>query len=290
MNQPHQNSESAPTTTLKPTDDQQAFIDRMRQAFETTATNSHRLTELYESGDIQALSTAIEDLAYDIAENDRDYIEANTRMKECRDSRRTQGEKEQMAIIQTIINKYKELIICETGLPDEARFGEIEATKLKVNQLLDSVPPEQIPTAIDALKVLGIIDQTDDATTYVFPADLVPDSVNEKWAIYLASVCKHVRLREEMATNPDVRAATASADNARKYAHNAVTTDVHAILGFAQRYDWEFIDTRNLLGHIRDDTFPSHDSTHGPEADRLIDEHRQGIAISAVLSTQRSGH
>lgn len=206
-----------------------------------------QLQELFQAGETEKLNETIEDLAYELMEQgDPEYLELLA-------SRKTNPNVSIKDRVLEIVENYKKFITSEAGLPDEARFTEIENARSSVAEIIGDTPtdPQQ------ALESLNIIQRDEEGNaTYRFPEELVPESVNEKWKIYLTTVCDHVKASREQAETGDEQ-KTMDADAIRKYAHDSVTRDVHAILGLEGVNGWDFGQTRSLLASIRDAVFPT---------------------------------
>lgn len=266
------------------------FVERMREAFRTTATFSDKLNELYRSGDTAALEEKVDDLAHTLALEDPEYSSVFQKLRAVRDRRGSkEREHDYIEQVSRLREPYKRIIVSEAGLPDEARFGEIESSRQRIGEILDATAPESRETAQDALRILGIASTNDKGEVhYTFPTNLVPTSVINKWETYLASVCKHTELVRDLSGSERYQDEVGRADKARRYAHDTATKDIHAILDFESRYGWDFLDTRKLLGVIRDSTYPDLKLTLDDRARKLIAAHETELAVVGALSDQSS--
>lgn len=188
-----------------------------------------------------------------------------------------------------IVAMYTTFITSEMGLPDEARFTEIELARNKVLSLYTEKLGHAPEDPQNALKILGITQYDDEGqVSYHFPHDIVPESVNEKWDAYLTSVCAHLKAAQDHQSNPDMERVEL-ADKTRKYAHDSVTRDVHAILGLQDIKDWDFQSTRRLLASIREAVFPTGINSPAEKkyaADLMDHSARQLHTISALVHLQ----
>lgn len=269
-----------PLDTLDLSDEMREALERMQGYLMTTANVSERLGELHNQGKKEELEEAIDDLAYDLmAEGDAEYQQLLAQRKQ-----------NPNADISTRVNElaamYKRIIVNEAGLPDEARFTEIEQSRETVQTLLVEKLGHAPTDAEEAKKALGILQYNDSGqATYRFPTEIFPDSVNEKWGVYLTAVCAHVKASKEMQDTKDEEKVKET-DAIRKFAHDAITRDVHAILDFHDVKYWEFADTRALLGTIRDHVFPTMQTPEELQhATELIDHYgNQHLRVAESLS------
>lgn len=271
-------------------DDMQAFIARMEAAFKGLESKKDRLDSLYKNGDMETLEQEIDDIV-DVIASHNPEVQANlARLRELR-SYRSPGASVTDEIEQ-IKNRQKELyanfrvlVINEAGLPDEARFTEIEASRNVIATTLESAFPDGVYSSTDALKTLGIISiDENEKETYKFPSDLVPNSTEELWMTYLAAVCKHVKTVEDLRLGDSDQRSVEQADRTRTYAHNAVTKELHAILNLQPTNTWENANTRKLIASIRDQVFPTKDAALSVESMALLESHLASLDASEQLS------
>jgi len=281
----HENTNTAPLpefkadpSTMSP--DTTEFIERMKKLFEFTKNNCDELRDLYTS-DPEAFQDALDDCADKVADQDPEYQRILSNLK---DARRLGGDDAPLVqSLREIHSHLKQIIISEAGLPDEARFSEIEQAKQSVANLLSEYGSEHPLThPNDALKAIGIITGKDSDERYQFPYDIMPKSVSDKWTTYLAAVCKHVQVQKDV-QGRDSHDAVERADRTRRFAHNSVTDDVHVVLGFGDSYGWKKEQTRELLAKIRDYEFPSYASAVSTEARDLVHTKTNEIDIAAIL-------
>ncbi|AKM80639.1 TPA: hypothetical protein DDX46_00065 [Candidatus Saccharibacteria bacterium] len=260
------------------------FLERMEKASELAATESTRLNDAYKNSSEDEFNEIVEDLAYDLMEDDPEYVSIRGKLKS------GVQDPHLNVRVREIAEHYKKIIIEEAGLPDEARFTEIENAKNSVQQLLAERLNGPLTDPHSAIEALDIFIEEEGVKKYRFPNEIMPQSVNEKWNTYLATVCAHVKSVEELAITGD-QGRVVSADASRKYAHDSVTTDVHAVLGLEGLKDWQFADTRRLLASIRDEVFPtlgSVKSTPSEEAlaDDILSHNQAGLRVAHKLSTK----
>jgi hypothetical protein len=262
----------------------EAFIARMEAAYASMKTEEDTLNELYQQGKHDELNIKIDNLTDDIVSKNPESIENLAKIKELRSYRDQDKE-----AIKILIDRQKELyatyrnwIIIESGLPDDARFSEIEKASDNVKDILKRAYPSGEYSPNDALKTLNILSCDDEGKEiYRFPEELVPETTNALWMTYLAAVCKHVKAERDLATHViDDKFIVGEADKDRTYAHNKITRDLHPILGLEGNQKWDFLSTRGLLAKIRDQVFPTIDSPLSPEGLKLM--HDQSPALDAV--------
>lgn len=249
------------------------------------------LETLYKENNTEKLNDTIDELIDELVVDDPEWTENLRKLKEMQ-SLRNKNESAEQAIVarqKELKSMYRVIIVNEAGLPDEARFTEIEqARNVVAKKLQEQLEP--VTDTAGALVALGIVEKHDDQQKFRFPTELMPASVQEKWETYLASVCHHRRLADHN-TTVEENYRIEEADRTRQYAHNSVTADVNAILDFSKiDPNWSFKETRALLGSICNFTFQTEDAYLSPESQRLLDQHTSGIHASAILSDKFSRH
>jgi hypothetical protein len=267
---------------------QEAFLERMKNIYEKLQTNGSSLRDLYDEGKTDQLDDQINEMATDLLRDDNEFLTNMSSLRGLRSSRMKDASAEKTLVERNkeLLKTYRDLVVMESGLPDEARLNEIETAKKSVADLLSSRGYQGGDPA-EALQLLGIVSENDEGMVYAFPETLVPDSVNEKWCIYLTSVIEHVNSEKALHNGTGSQEGVVEADRVRTYAHNAVTGDVHNILGLQGDKGWEFKDTRQLLAHIRDFVLPDDASLTGEAAAQFCKEYHRGFMVSAALSTKR---
>lgn len=277
---PQQNQH--PSTSQK-----EAFIERMKAISERIKTSGQSLRELYDNGQTEVLDETIDDIATDLRMDDPENAALLSSLRSIRGRNLSRPEDEAaiVARIKDLQKTYRDLLVMESGLPDEALLNEIEKAKTVIKEKLQEAGYSGGDPA-EALHILGIIDEEDGEPVYHFP-DYLPENVKEKWCIYLTSVIEHVTSEDALENGSGSQEAVMDADRTRTYAHNAVTKDVHDILGLEGDNGWGFQDTRKLLANIRDYVLPSDASVHSSEAQLLCQEYHRGFVVSAALSSSR---
>lgn len=270
--------------------DMQAFIARMEAAYAHLKTKTDFLLELYKNGDNEELNAQLDDLTDAIALKNPEVQQNLAKLKQLRNSSNPDNE-----AINSIIENQKakfatirSMIVHEAGLPDEARLDAIEQASQIVATRLNDAYQGASYSSHDALTTLGIIGTNEETSrdTYHFPVELVPDSTIELWETYLAAVCVHVKVAEELAQKKsDDRHTVQEADRTRTYAHNAVTKELHSVLNLQTTDAWGYADTRHLLARIRDYVLPTRESALSPESDQLILNRFTNLEISSELSS-----
>ena len=267
----------------------QAFIKRMESAFKGLESKKDKLASLVD--DPKALEAEIDGIVDTIASRNPEVQENLARLRELRTYRNpgksVTEEMEQIKARQIeLYAHFRVLVINEAGLPDEARFTEIEASRNAIAETLQSAYPDGVYSSTDALKTLGIIRvDENEKEIYTFPTDLVPESTDELWKTYLASVCKHVKTVDELQAGQTDKQSVEQADRTRTYAHNAVTKELHTILNLQPTNKWEQINTRQLIAHMRDQLLPTKDAALSDESMALLQSHIASLDASEQLSS-----
>ncbi len=258
------------------------FIENMKKIFAFTRTMSDSLRETYAT-DPEAFKEALDDTAEEAASKSQSFQAILTELRQAR----CIGADEAPFVnkLKEMLENIKKIIISEAGLPDEALFSKIEQAKLDVAaSLLKANQGNPVTQPIQALEMLGVMTKDDEGNyDYRFPYDYMPDSVVEKWKIYLAAACEHMQLKDA-AVKTGETGLVAQADKTRKYAHDSVTRDVHVILGLDGLGGWGNADTRKLLGACRDYELPTHNSAVDQAAQELVDRFISGINVACTLS------
>lgn len=270
------------TNTVAEQDDELSLLaKRMAEIYNFVKTKGEQLYDLYAT-DAEAFQDALDELTDQVVQEYPPYQEMILDLKKAR-----QNNHNDALIVKQINNlrsKFQEIIISAAGLPNEARFSQIESAKMAVaDKIKSGLGDEPLVNPYDALAILGIQKINDDKITYSFPYDLMPESVVDKWKTYLATVCKHVQLARDVAQTGDQKSVE-EADRARKFAHSSVTNDVHAILGIDGIDGWSRLKTRELLGRIRDDELSNLDDGSGPQAQQLVQEKSKEINVVTALA------
>jgi hypothetical protein len=270
-------------------DIEQAFIEHYRTLFEGMKTEQDELIELYQSGQYEALNEKIDEKAIEATEKSDEYQRNLAEIKNLVSYRGYDkaAVKELVARQNELVAIHRNWIIIETGLPDDARFSQIEKAKNAITERLSAEHPNGY-TPLEALQTLNIVSiDENNKRTYRFPEELVPESTNESWKTYLAAVCKHVKTQRDLSNHViDDKSAVEQADTTRTHAHNAITKDMHAILGLEGNEKWDFLKTRELLAHIRDEIFPTIDSPLSNEGLALIDHQSAALDVIDCLCTR----
>lgn len=280
----HKNSPLSPIDDETYDEDILDFIHRWEVNYEQFKTEKDTLTELYQHGKYDELNEEIDNLADEMATKSTEFTDNITLLRELQGYRNpdTAAIKELVGRQKELYANYRSWIVMESGLPDDVRFSEIEKSKNNVADTLTQTYPSGEFTPNDALVTIGIISyDKDDKKVYRFPEELVPESTNELWKTYLAAVCNHVKTQRDLSNHViDDKSALEQADKTRTYAHNAITKDLNAILGFEGNQNWEFKDTRQLVAHIRDQVFSSEHDPLSSENLALI--RHQSAGLSAI--------
>ena len=187
---------------------------------------------------------------------------------------------------------YKDFIYSINDLPNETRYKQIETARINIKNMLSESFHGPVDDPEKAIEALGIKQKDSKGhVSYHFPEELVPESVNEKWEVYLAAACANIIAEENLKSSGNTDEVDAT-DSARVYAHNAVTDDMHAILNLEGIKGWDRARTRQLLATIRDHTFTTFGSERASSqetqlANKLLSKYgdRQ-LAIVKALSSR----
>jgi hypothetical protein len=257
-----------------------AFVEKWGNILSNTKSFGDELTSAYKT-DSEEFQEKLGDAIEDVAIQDPDFASTLTRLRAIRVAG---GDAPKLvAQLNEVRARIKEVIVSELGLPDEARFSEIEKARNAVAIIIEHAQghpstPKEILIALD-IRHPGEDDTPD---TYSFPYDHMPKSVIDKWETYLAAVCNHIQTSDEVQTKG--HQAVMDADRTRKFAHNAVTDDVHAILGLQGKEGWNWESTRKLLAEMLKTEYPTFESGLTPEAREYVKTHTNPILIADHLS------
>lgn len=265
--------------------DHEGFLERMQAMFEKTSDVGGELRLLYQRGEVEKVGDIIDSLTDELLAGDPESQQNIIDLRAIRRGDGVRGKREESIIARQreLQAHYRGVIINEANLPNEAQLATIEQAKEKVTSMIEG------STSVDeALVNLGILHiSEDDKKIYSFPHELMPESVNQKWETYLASVCNH----ETLSSGPQDRDSISrveEADRIRKFAHDSVTSDVNTILNFNSLDEqWGFPQTRRLLGSIRDSVFPTVAAVSSPQAHQLVEARGVDLQVTKHLSDRR---
>ncbi len=263
-----------------------SIIDIIRESQKNSSVFGERLRYAF-TEDPDAFNEQLDELVDSIADRDPEYQDILRRMKE---AQRTSGDNppQLIAQIKELRKRFREAATSELGLPDEARFSAIEAARQRISDLIETNPTNP-KTPREILVALGIRNPGEEGRpetdTYAFPYELMPPDVIAKWETYLATVAKHVLAeRTTPMDNPDRQYIIKSADETRKFAHDSLTTDFHAVLGLQGNEGWDFKSSRHLLGLIRNFEFSNNDNELVAKARHLVSTHTSPLNLVTALS------
>lgn len=276
-----ENKQISPVEEIDLDSDPATLAAYYKELFAATRTNGDELRELLESEDRTAFDERLQTLAEELADGDTEFNDNVEKLKIAR--RNSRLDKSELRVIidrqKDIIEAYKQIIIAECNLPDEARFSELETAKKNINTILSEAYGDKSYTRDEALTTLGVISiDNDNSVSYHFPNHLVPPAVLEKWETYLAAVCSHVEAADNLATSGD-KDAVMSADATRRYAHDSIALDFKDIFGLG--LDKE--SSRQILAKIRDQVFPDHATASSSKAKEFMDAHDQNLTVVKYL-------
>lgn len=241
-------------------DSPEAFIERMRALYGVEETSFDELQKLAkdEPGS-ERFEVFLDDLTYEALAGNEEF---NVNRQQMQSGRLSSDEQIVVRDKQRdLFTRYRQAIIQEAGLPTEAAMTELERSKKKVKDAIDSALDEgENSDPVHVLETLGIISHDEDGKEiFTYPTELFPKSTNNKWDTYLESVRNHLRIERAVHNGTTDKAELGDADTTRRMAHNAVSRDVHEILGLDKlgNSKWDFERTRNLLAKMRDTRFPT---------------------------------
>ena len=232
---------------------------------ENNRTVLDRLVELHDSdqdNNKKMFSALLDKVAFDILEKSGSYPDFNENIKKLKNRGNLKTEEE-----SAIRNNQREMnrdvrsrIMELAGIPTEAGMTTIELGKKIVKEKLETSKNE-INKPEDVLFALGIlrVETNDDQPKFVYPANLFPRATDDKWGHYLDSVKRHLKTVGDFQSGLTEKISVETADTARRVAHDIITRDVHAILGFENLPSdkWDFSKTRNLVAKMRDERYPT---------------------------------
>lgn len=272
--------------------DLMAFVGRLKDAWAGITEKKWKLHELYNNGEREKLQEEIDKIADDICIHNPEYQQNLAQIRNLRDYRNPDKDALDLLIADQnrIFDTVRGLVVYEADLPDEARLSAIELSRQVVADKLNDTFQDTPYTAREALETLGII--TADSKTgkdiLRFPSEIVPENTTVLWETYLAAVCVHVKAGDDLEAHKagSSQAAVAEADATRKYAHDAVTRELHSILDLHTTDTWKFDDTREkILAALRDQVLPNHAAAVSNQAQALMDSHAIHLDVSKHLSS-----
>ena len=259
MNQePHEIQE--PLAHSQEDDSPEAFAERIRQLYGIEKTSLDELVELATTEPHgERFEVFLDDLTYEALTANPDF-EANK-------AAMTSGKltvQEQVEIRDRqrgLFSQYREAIVQEAGLPTEAGVTEAEKSKQRIEAILEQALETYDPNKpADVLEALGIITHDKDGNEiFTYPTGLFPSSTDNKWLTYIENVKNHLRVDRAVRHGTLDKSEVKDADSVRVMAHNAITRDIHDLLGLYKLPDskWDFEKTRRLVAKMRDSRFPT---------------------------------
>lgn len=268
-----------------------AFMERLKKHTETYAS---ALKDLFDrEGSSETFNEALDDLVYEIAFENPEYVENANKLKSGRLSEQQARELAQAQ--REMISEIRHLVMQETGISTEEAGSDIEkaqaaiAGKLKGINLEEMANDEQSDAV---LRSLGILQEDENGhAVFTYPAELFPDSINEKWDAYIASVENHLTIEKKVKRGDTPREDLQNADRIRRFAHNAVTSDLDEAFGFKSLPDskWNFEDTRRLVAKMREAKFVGTPTSESKITSRALAQGfgRVGLSVLDKLSQRK---
>jgi hypothetical protein len=238
----------------EPTDPAAGFLDRMRKM---TETNASALYELYKEvgADSPKFQEGLDELVFEVAFSDEKYAQNAATLKA---NRLKPEEAEALARQQKdTVDLIRDIVIVEAGLPTEDLATDIQKAQTTVKNRLQGVDMGKTDSD-NLLRKIGILQENEHGkVTFTYPEDLFPQSVDEKWNMYVLSVQNHLSVVRKLEGGFGSQDEVMEADKIRRFAHNRITTDLNEILGFGKLPDkeWDFEQTRRLVTKMREAKF-----------------------------------
>jgi hypothetical protein len=248
-------------------------------------THIDELRHVYEKGDQDELETHIDDIVYEVLMTDEEFVTNISILKEGHQTSFGQKNEEEIRTRQNeIFNEYKKAIVSIANLPDAVGEDELKVAKERVLNIINDTV--EYHNEENVLKELGILKvDKDGKEIFTYPEKLFPGETNKKWEVYLASVREHLRKERGVIAGTLPKEELENSDMMRRLAHNSVTNDVNAILGFDKLPDseWSYEKTRNLVAKMRDERYPTVETA---EKARTTQEVLRAANALGVLSTK----
>lgn len=227
-----------------------------------TSNRGHLLRAFQEGSD--NFEEKLEDVAYVAAMQIPEYAEGAARLK----SQKVKGEEaEKLATRQRqIYDDIRRAIVLELGIPTAEALSDIENTRLDIAEKLKDIEPG-LPQE-EYLRALGILKEDKEGKeSTVYPRDLFPESMNEKWDTYIDTVKGTMEASRKLTLGDIEQADFVTADLVRKVAHDSIASDVHKVLDLEnlKGIEWPYKDARKLVEYMREQRFADHQA--GKEAE-----------------------
>lgn len=282
------NASPTPAFHQKNDDSPEAMAERIRALYGIEPTNIdelHRLTADKEAG--ERLEVFLDDLTYEALSTNEDFNRNRKDMMSGKLSAEQQAKvrDEQRALF----NRYRQGIIEEAGLPTDTGMTEVEKSRQAIKSKLEqSLAGHDTSEPLKVLEALGIITHDKEGKEiFTYPEGLFPKSTDNKWEVYLESVRNHLRIERAVHSGTVDKRELGDADTIRRAAHNAVSREVHEVLGLEslEGSDWDFDKTRNLLAKMRDSRWPTVETREKAVTEEAVLE---GVIGLQALRTLRS--
>lgn len=272
-------------------DQEDSFIERIRQLYANQKTALDELTDLYNLAQDNPeeykdqFEEFLDDLVYNSLVDDEEFMKNAKRMRSGRASKDEQLEIKDRQ--NSIFNTRKAIVVEVANLPTEAGLDDIQKSKMKVADLISEYEGSH-NGELDVLLALGILTK-DEAGREVFtyPTGLFPATTDKKWEIYLESVRNHIRKSRGVELGILDKVEVEDADTIRRTAHNAISRDVDMILGLSELPDnrWNLERTRALVAKMRDLRFPTVETA---ERDRTAQDVHDAMVVTGILTSRLS--
>lgn len=246
-------------------------LERLEPLSESDITLLHAsFTHARETGSRYDLDTRIEDTADDFARQNPQFIKNARAIRE--GIRSKELEAQTRAYQQQAFEQAKRAVLLQANLPGELSKDEYQTAKDNIRARLIAAHEEQ-GEAFDPLTTLGMLTKDEKGREhFTWPAPgTFPSSTDQKWQTYLRAVRNHVAAAShlERGTSGATRQAVEEADRFRTHAHNDVSGEVKDLL----ELDWELEDVRRLVAKVRDNRFPTTETSEKARTNRAIGRH-----------------
>lgn len=266
-----------------------SLIERLKAFAESRGLNTtlDELKKLHESGNTEDFDQGVEDVAFELLENDPEFIDNIEQLKKIRLRGDLEAETKIRSRQKSLLDEAKVNILNEAGLSGYETSSEFNTAKTNIAERIKTFL-ENGGSQEDILKELGIIKlDANDKERFEYPQGLFPEQTDTKWGVYLQKVAEHIRSSRSAESGVGSRHESEQADHIRRLAHNAVTRDVHELLGFdaLEEGSWDFQQTRRLLAKMRDHQFPTIETG---EKFRTTDQIMKAAAALGMLARKNS--
>ena len=287
---PEQNKNTQPLPHSDDDHDVESLEAYLRKTY-ATQSGFEEIQDLFASEGVtgDGFQEALADLAYDALDQNEEFTNNIKRLRSpglpgAEDASIRARQKE-------LFEEYKRAIMSEANIPLGDGVDAIEGARAKVSHLLtETLQGTQNADIDEVLGALGITVVDDEGRTrFNYPEDLFPVQTNNKWKAYISAVMIHLRSVDQLRDGRGSKDEVEDADRVRRIAHNAVTTDIDAILGLSNLDDtqWDFEKSRKLVAKMRDAKFPTVETRESQLTAEAIADGLVGVhALKTLIKKQ----